>query len=880
MSSIAPKSDTVLEAIVGWSAQRPLWLRDSLRRVVQQPSISEGDLGEIETLCLEENGHKTEGKDPSKPVTLRADDLPASPTAANSITLVSISSVESANQLAPNQTLSVAPTGLTVVYGDNGSGKSGYARILKRSCRARNRGDEIEANVYGTPSPKKASATLNFNAGATPKSVAWTDGANPTVPELSAVSVFDADCAAVHVEDKNDVAFRPYGLDVPERLASVCQRLKARLESAKKTVQLERDPVFQLPTWSSTTAVGKALTGLRHDTNYENIVKLTPLSEDEKKKLKQLREDLSKDPAAAAKELRLRVGRLKVLATYVESVEAQLSDAKLNDLAKLVSDSRSKREVAHAAAENLFAGGPVAGIGGETWRELWESARRYSEQSAYPKRPFPVTDTDARCVLCQQPLSVDAADQFQKLEDFVKADTEQQARDAQAKAKVAWDALKKAEVGTDPCREGLQELAHHDAALAADIRRFVIVAGWRKRSVLRAINAKQEPVPAPSAASPAKRLREYIGKETDRVATLEKASTDAVRTKLKAECLELHDRELLEPLLPKVKKEIARLKAVDILEKCIASANTKPITELGNVLADQVLTPQLRDRFAEELIGLADNRVRAELVYAGGKIGTPQYQVKLFARPAADVAEILSEGECTCVALAGFLTELATADHRSALVFDDPVCSLDHRWRSNVAKRLVAEGSKRQILVFTHDIVFVHDLHDHAQATGIPCELRNLQRDSSGTGVVTEGLPWTGMRVEQRLDELAKRARAAKILYDAQDDEAYKREAKAIYDLLRATWERAIEQVVFSRVVVRHRDYVDTKHLKKVTVLTEGDCDEFHRHHKKCSDIVNAHDPSTGRNAGIPAPAAVLADIEALGAWVKSLKDRHKPFNV
>ena len=44
--------------------------------------------------------------------------------------------------------------------------------------------------------------------------------------------------------------------------------------------------------------------------------------------------------------------------------------------------------------------------------------------------------------------------------------------------------------------------------------------------------------------------------------------------------------------------------------------------------------------------------------------------------------------------------------HRSAIVFDDPVLSLDHRWRKRVAKRLVEETKNRQVIVLTHDLVF------------------------------------------------------------------------------------------------------------------------------------------------------------------------------
>ncbi len=871
--------ETVLEAIAKWSESRPLWLRDALRRVVQQRTITDQDHDQIAILCHQEYGYKQNGDAPSVAVPLAVDDLPVTPSAGASVTLSSIAEVQFANLLAPNQTLSIAPQGLTIIYGDNGSGKSGYGRILKRSCRARNRGEEIAADIYGAGTPRKASAKLQFKVGTSDKAVSWSDGPSPMIGELSAISVFDADCAEVHVEKKNEVAFRPFGLDVPERLATVCQRLKTTLEQLKRTLEAERAPEFKLPTWSPTTVVGKLISALRHDSDYIALENLASLSETEVTRLNQLREDLAKDPAVASKELRLRIGRLKNLAGYVENIENEMSDAKLAELMDLVRESRRKKEVAQTAAAKLFANAPLAGIGSETWRELWESARRYSEQTAYPERKFPHTTEDARCVLCQQPISPEASDQLSKLEDFVKADTERQAREAQNKAKVAWDSLKTARVGTGPCRESLEEFAHHATTVAADIRRYVVVAALRKRSVLRSINNKDDASPPPAVDSSRSQLLAFIETETARAVELEKAAVNTERAKLKSEHLELHDRALLKDLLPTIKKEIERLKEAEALEKCIAATNTKAITDLGSGLAEQVLTPQLRDRFAQELITLAGSRVRAELTYAGGRTGIPQYQVRLIAKPSANIADVLSEGEATCVALAGFLTELATAEHRSSLIFDDPVCSLDHKWRLKVAKRLVKEAAARQVLVFTHDIVFVHDLHDQAAAQSVPCELRNLRRDSTGTGVVGEGLPWIGMRIEQRLDELGKRSRAAKSLFDAHKDDEYNKEVEHIYSDLRATWERALEDVAFQRTVIRHRDYINTKDLKKVSVLTEVDCEDFRKHFDRCSDVVNSHDRSTGRNPEHPEPTELLSDIKNLEDWVRSLRDRHKSLN-
>ncbi|MGA4814767.1 hypothetical protein ACPA9J_02630 [Pseudomonas aeruginosa] len=44
------------------------------------------------------------------------------------------------------------------------------------------------------------------------------------------------------------------------------------------------------------------------------------------------------------------------------------------------------------------------------------------------------------------------------------------------------------------------------------------------------------------------------------------------------------------------------------------------------------------------------------------------------------------------------------------VVFDDPVTSMDHVRKEAIAQRLVDEAAKRQVIVFTHDILFTNYL--------------------------------------------------------------------------------------------------------------------------------------------------------------------------
>src|SRR5436190_18832218 len=115
-----PKS--VLEAILDWSEQRPAWQRDALRRIVTAGRPDEKAIVKLTALC--KKGRGAEGIE-LEPVPLARQHLPANPGDGAAIRLTSIKDVVGVNQLAAGQELAFEPDGLTVIYGQNGAGKSG-----------------------------------------------------------------------------------------------------------------------------------------------------------------------------------------------------------------------------------------------------------------------------------------------------------------------------------------------------------------------------------------------------------------------------------------------------------------------------------------------------------------------------------------------------------------------------------------------------------------------------------------------------------------------------------------------------------------------------------------------------------------------------------
>lgn len=866
-ASVDKSEDTVPKRILSWSEGRPLWQRDALRRIVLNGYPDEEAFKELLALCRKEHGDPTVSL-AAKP--LSKDHLPVDPGAGESISLSGIANVSGVNQLAAGQTLSFEEAGLTIVYGQNGTGKSGYTRILKKACRSRHAG-EIMPDVYSSSPTQSAKADLKITrTGGTAQTIAWEDDGG-SAETLSAITVFDRDAASVHVQKKNEVWFRPFGLDIPDDLAGVCQEIKTRLTAEKEILEQKRNSVFVNPIWSGRSALGKFLSSLRHDSVIAAITPKTSFSDADEARLAKLQADLAQDPAVAAKAQRDYAAQLDQVESYLKRIELTLNDEAIQALHATKKSTDDMRTAANTAAHDAFSGLALEGVGETVWRTLWESARSYSLVAKEAGVKFPPSQGDI-CVLCHQEIDEPTAARMLGFEDFIKQDTETKAAEAERIFKEVEQKFRAVAIHVNKVSAGYRSLKAGNFTLARQVLRSIAFARRVQAQTLAQLSSEDVPNPLALRESVADAVNTEAAQIRAYATSIDDASGGEAREAVLNEQADLQDRKQSHELLDIAITEIARLAELKRIEDCLRDTATTAITRLGNEIADNLITPRMRDRFQQEIVALAGNRVRVEVVRSGGKFGSPQYEVKLYANPKAKVHDVLSEGEQTCVALASYLTELANASHTSALVFDDPVSSLDHRWRSKVAKRLAKEADVRQVIVFTHDMIFVNDLAQLASERNTPTALAHLSRGQEVVGIVNKDLPWTAASIRDRVDKLEKEARAARRLFEDNDDEGYKTAVSSLYSRLRATWERALEDIVFANVVMRHRDYIDTKNLKRVTALEEEDVQTFQDGFKKCCDFVDAHDPSRGHDPEPPEPSEVMADIKSLKDWSEGLR--------
>lgn len=365
---------TALADILKWSADLPAWQRDTLRRLCNQPKLEATDVVELAAIC--------KGLDQGTPLDASHIRDPAASHAV--VTLGALYGLSNVNALAPGERLSFGKAGLTIIYGDNGAGKSGYARVLKQLCRARSpKGDAILPNIYAATSGAPA-ASVEFFIGAQKRNAAWTQGSSPDAM-LSAVSVFDSRTANIHVENTNDLAYTPLPLRILAGLAQVCQDVKSKLAAEIKALQEQTPTILTTPDCKQNTPVGKLIAGLSGKTKPETVEKLAGLTAEDETRLQTLTADLSSDPARTIRQLQGQETRITGIITQLERLAASATDDNRTALRDAHTNLANARMAAAAASANLFSKEPLPDIGSDVWKILWEAARDYSRAAAYPK---------------------------------------------------------------------------------------------------------------------------------------------------------------------------------------------------------------------------------------------------------------------------------------------------------------------------------------------------------------------------------------------------------------------------------------------------------------------------------------------------------------
>lgn len=889
------------ERLVKWADKQKAWQRDLLRRLAEGEIVESSTLETYAYLAIEEQYNKckdwitTPNLAPEvdlKP--LQLSHLTRTDSGSEPVRLQKIEHIAGANRLAPGANLEFASQGLNIIAGSNGSGKSGYTRILKQVAASRAPGSVLP-NVYEVDCDP--SAVINFEVGKLgSKAFTWNSGSEDSQDELRRIRVFDALSAQTHLEKSSEVAYVPPALQILSEYVGALNEVSTMVGNLAERRRGQEPDLSEL-TEGSGIKIVEALGDKTAISILESVKELTPEEQKRSEELPSLISNLvQNDPAKLAAQAADRSRNLERLRKQIERLSTSLNAQTVAKIVTLVTEKTTALTQVEVAANLLKNDSTMApGTGNTTWRRLWQAARDHvasaSDQHDAPSPP-------GSCPLCQQDLNEDAQERFKKFENFINNEAQLALKHAEINLESAITTLRNLTIPefddhTELVTSFSKELASRIGLILGkylELRDSVVALGERLETdpatPSTKIQAAWEELTT-EADSVSQELEEFSKKESAEAEKLRNSDSSAAAViRLKDELSELIVRAKLFSLVDKLRIEHDRRIQIAALEKAQRDCSTAKATKLNKTLSSEYVA-KVCEQFRAEADGLGIDRVPVALKFDRASRGVNYIKVALEDAPNHSVTEVLSEGEQRMAAIAGFFADLTESGDHSLLIFDDPVSSLDQVFRRQVARRLVQESSRRQVLVFTHDVSFVRELYEeHERQTKkrnvdskpkLP-ELHylHINRTRDGTGVTTEAEHWYQVAFKSKIGAIRQRIARSRPIYRAHDDHLYLQEAKDISGSIRECWEVLVEQELLAGVVTRFKRSIETQRLKDLIPVAQQDLDRIDNGMSIHSRLFRGHAAPEDDKSSPPTPDELDKEIQELATFRDEIEARRK----
>lgn len=786
------------DLLVEWANKAPEWARYIVRNVIDNKAPLDGEsIATAYKLFLQENGLE-ERTFPDEPLLIASN---ADTETIVPLTITSLSDVTGVNALGTGNTIEPDPH-LTILFGENGTGKTGYSRIFKALAESRTVDKEILGNIAHTQH-EAMSATVKYRVGDSDEQRYIWRGEKGILP-FTRMSIFDSRAVKLHVDDNLDYTYTPAALVLFDH---VMDGMKAVQNTAKKNAG------------APSTVLDDILSRFDKNTSvYQHIASLSATTD-----LAHLRTMAVTDPEVNTRieSQRTRVAELESNTIKIRIRELQRTEHALSqacEAARAIEDFdvdayEQERQKLKQLEENyrlfrdaLFKEADLPMAPDDTWMMFIESAERYRQHLD----AHSVYDT-GRCLYCRQPLQDAARTLIEKyaelLEDKISADinsskgrlkelvgkvTSTQLSDAKALIQEHADSDDKPTYYAKLERivnalEVAAETLSASEQLVLSVINTVSVDGVDLKTEFENVTQEREQL-QDQDANRSETLQEEKHRLSELVAAVELANSWA-----------------------SIEEFVKKAQWVARLDNCSEQFKrlTRKLTEYSKRANEKLINIDFDTLFAEECKALRAPVVKVNHI---GRQGRAQRN-RILAdnhKPSA----VFSEGEQKVLAMADFLAEARLSGVTAPVIFDDPVSSLDHRRVSEVAERVVALSETAQVIVFTHDIFFTTKLLQIIDDTGRTCAYFQIS-DENGKGFIVRGSHprWDSYsKISKRINSIVQEAKSSN---DSNErDELVQRG----YSLIRSWCEVFIETEVFAGVTLRYQPNVRLNCLSKVKV--------------------------------------------------------------
>jgi energy-coupling factor transporter ATP-binding protein EcfA2 len=725
MASTTPNKKAIVDFLWEWGESHGDWSKLLISRIVStESSLSSTDRQIIFNYFLQS-------------ISLHSG-LPALTTAkptytptGKQIELESLSSITGVNRLAKNQTVNFAKN-ITIIYGENGTGKTGYSRILKTLGFSYDTNKAIFPNIYVTAEPQ--TATINFKSSGTPKIFTW-NGSNSD-PELENISVFNSNCVQFSIGDRNlivsPIGFHLFNL-VSDELNKLAQLLQAKIVTHPTIL-------IWLANLTPGTPQYNFIATLASISTEQKLAELSAFTQTHEAELTSKEAELAnlnkallqtqiQTMRSQVQELDSFIGKIQTARTLLTTANWQA----LIDVNKQISELENKTQT---GLKDIAEQRGIEFYQTSEFSSFIQAAENYIKIIDKPDYP----GADDTCVYCKQPLEPSAKDLLASYRTLLNDKTQETLNALRVRKANLIRQVSQAETnlyfnqatfGLDENQAPVQhtritdyntnlgalkttfttDTVAQDSVFSFDFETYIMFLSDKRTEINDSVTQKAEAL----------------------------ANISSREGALKNSIEELKDRKFLSAKVAEVKAAILNHKVITTLNSNASSFNTSSISRKTTSAREELVQQDFNDLFKKELTALRKSNLKIDLSFGTDRGTSKVYQT--ISRHA--LADILSEGEQKAIALAEFLTELQLDNTKAPVIFDDPVNSLDHRIIDEVVKRLIELSKYRQVIVFTHSILLLHSLIqqselDHHKQAGIQFTFHRVKENFGMTGVLDE----------------------------------------------------------------------------------------------------------------------------------------------
>ena len=229
---------TPVESLETWLSSKPFWEKYVWKLNLENESLTDEDVD----LCYKYLSEHLGLIDPipgTKPEisfkneiftdTTNAED--GSVSSAQKKKIVEVKDFSDVNAISGSCSIKFG-SNLTLIYGGNGSGKSGVSRLLCNACFSRGEREILpNVKIASIPGPQaKATFVIDDGSGST-QDIEYSLGEN--IDDLKCFSVFDSESVLIHLDQSNNVNFTPAQIKIFDKVADTISKLEEKLQNEK-----------------------------------------------------------------------------------------------------------------------------------------------------------------------------------------------------------------------------------------------------------------------------------------------------------------------------------------------------------------------------------------------------------------------------------------------------------------------------------------------------------------------------------------------------------------------------------------------------------------------------------------------------------------------